>query len=249
MRPRALIAEDEPALRGEVRQALERLWPELDICAEVEDGLEAARVIEEKHPDVLFLDIAMPGMDGLEVARRASGRSHVVFITAFDEHAVAAFEEGAIDFLVKPLSDERLRRTVARLQARIGEAPPMLESLLAELRKALEGRRRRLRWISVLEGRELRFVTTDEVLFFRSDHKYTAAVTREREHLVSRPLKQLLEELDPDAFWRVHRSYVVNLRAILSVQKLGGGALEIVLRDHPERIPVSHPYAHRFRQM
>ena len=155
MRPRALIAEDEPALRGEVRQALERLWPELDICAEVEDGLEAARVIEEKHPDVLFLDIAMPGMDGLEVARRASGRSHVVFITAFDEHAVAAFEEGAIDFLVKPLSDERLRRTVARLQARIGEAPPMLESLLAELRKALEGRRRRLRWISVLEGRDI----------------------------------------------------------------------------------------------
>ena len=249
MRPRALIAEDEPVLRAEVRQALERLWPELDICAEVDDGLEARRVIEEQHPDVLFLDIAMPGMDGLEVARRASGRSHVVFITAFDEHAVAAFEEGAIDFLVKPLSDERLRRTVARLQARIGEAPPMLESLLAELRKALEGRRRRLRWISVLEGRELCFVTTDEVLFFRSDHKYTAAVTREREHLVSRPLKQLLEELDPDAFWRVHRSYVVNLRAILSVQKLGGGALEIVLRDHPERIPVSHPYAHRFRQM
>ena len=249
MTPRALIAEDEPVLRAEVRQALERLWPELDICAEVDDGLEARRVIEEQHPDVLFLDIAMPGMDGLEVARRASGRSHVVFITAFDEHAVAAFEEGAIDFLVKPLSDERLRRTVARLQARIGEAPPMLESLLAELRKALEGRRRRLRWISVLEGRELCFVTTDEVLFFRSDHKYTAAVTREREHLVSRPLKQLLEELDPDAFWRVHRSYVVNLRAILSVQKLGGGALEIVLRDHPERIPVSHPYAHRFRQM
>jgi DNA-binding LytR/AlgR family response regulator len=248
LRPRALIAEDEPALRAEVRQALERLWPELDICAEVDDGLEAARVVDEQHPDVLFLDVAMPGMDGLEVARRASGRSHVVFITAYDEHAVPAFEEGAIDFLVKPLSVERLRRTVARLQARIGETPAALEPLLAELRKALEGRRR-LRWISVLEGRELRFVTTDEVLFFRSDHKYTAAVTREREHLVSRPLKQLVEELDPEAFWRVHRSYVVNLRAILSVRKLGGGGLEILLRDHPERIPVSHPYAHRFRQM
>ena len=249
MRPRALIAEDEPVLRAEVRQALERLWPELDICAEVDDGLEARRVIEEQHPDVLFLDIAMPGMDGLEVARRASGRSHVVFITAFDEHAVAAFEEGAIDFLVKPLSDERLRRTVARLQARIGEAPPMLESLLAELRKALEGRRRRLRWISVLEGRELCFVTTDEVLFFRSDHKYTAAVTAHGEHLVSRPLKQLVEELDPETFWQVHRSYVVNLRAILSVRKGPGGALEIVLRDHSDRIPVSQQYAHRFRHM
>ncbi len=248
MRPRALIAEDEPALRAEVRQALERLWPELDICAEVDDGLEAARVVDEQHPDVLFLDVAMPGMDGLEVARRASGRSHVVFITAYDEHAVPAFEEGAIDFLVKPLSVERLRRTVARLQARIGETPAVLEPLLAELRKALEGRRR-LRWISVLEGRELRFVTTDEVLFFRSDHKYTAAVTREREHLVSRPLKQLLEELDPDAFWRVHRSYVVNLRAILAVRKVAGGTTEIVLREHPERIPVSQAYAHRFRHL
>jgi DNA-binding LytR/AlgR family response regulator len=247
MRPRALIAEDEPALRAEVREALERLWPELDICAEVDDGLEASRVIDEQHPDVLFLDVAMPGMDGLEVARRASGKSHVVFITAYDEHAVPAFEEGAIDFLVKPLSIERLRRTVARLQARIGEAPAVLEPLLAELRQALESRRR-LRWISVLEGRELRFVTTDEILFFRSDHKYTAAVTREREHLVSRPLKTLVDELDSEAFWRVHRSYVVNLNAIRSVRKLTGGALEIVLRDHPERIPVSHAYAHRFRK-
>jgi DNA-binding LytR/AlgR family response regulator len=246
--PRALIAEDEPALRAEVRNALGGLWPELVVCAEVGDGLEAVRVLEAQRPEVLFLDVAMPGMDGLEVARRASGRSHVVFITAYDEHAVPAFEEGAIDFLVKPLSLERLRRTVARLKARIGETPALLEPVLAGLRQALESRRH-LRWISVLEGKELRFVTTDEVLFFRSDHKYTAAVTREREHLVSRPLKQLLEELDPDAFWRVHRSYVVNLRAILSVRKLGNGGLEIVLRDHPERIPVSQPYAHRFRHM
>ncbi|HSP18802.1 MAG TPA: response regulator, partial [Myxococcaceae bacterium] len=120
MSPRALIAEDEPVLRGEVRQALERLWPELEICAEVADGVEAARVVDEQHPEILFLDVAMPGMDGLEVAHRASGRSHVVFITAYDEHAVPAFEEGAVDFLLKPLSIERLRRTVARLQARLG---------------------------------------------------------------------------------------------------------------------------------
>ena len=248
MRPRALIAEDEAALRAEVRQALALLWPELDVCAEVGDGLDAARVLEEQRPDVLFLDVAMPGMDGLEVARRASGRSHVVFITAYDEHAVPAFEEGAVDFLVKPLSMERLGRTVARLQKRIGETPAILEPLLAGLREALE-KRRGLRWISVLEGRELRFVTTEEILFFRSDHKYTAAVTREREHLVSRPLKQLVQELDPETFWRVHRSYVVNLTAVLSVRKLGGGGLEIVLRNHPERIPVSEQYAHRFRHM
>jgi len=149
--PRALIAEDEPVLRAEVRQALGELWPELVVCAEVGDGVEAARVLEEKRPDVLFLDVAMPGMDGLEVARRASGRSQVVFITAFDEHAVPAFDEGAVDFLLKPLSLERLRRTVARLRTRIGEAPAMLEPLLAELRETLE-KRRRLRWISVLEG-------------------------------------------------------------------------------------------------
>lgn len=247
MNPRALIAEDEPALRAEVRQALGELWPELIVCAEVGDGVEAVRVLEQQRPDVLFLDVAMPGMDGLEVARRASGRSHVVFITAYDEHAVPAFDEGAVDFLVKPLSMERLRRTVSRLRARIGQAPVAVEPLLAELRQALE-KRRGLRWISVLEGRELRFVTTEEILFFRSDHKYTAAVTREREHLVARPLKQLVEELDPEAFWRVHRSYVVNLRAILSVRKIAGGGLEIVLRDHAERIPVSQPYTHRFRQ-
>ena len=231
-----------------MRQALAELWPELIVCAEVDDGIEAARVVEEQHPEILFLDVAMPGMDGLEVARRASGKSHVVFITAYDEHAVPAFEEGAIDFLVKPLSVERLRRTVARLQARLGQAPPLLEPLLSELRQALD-KRRQLRWISVLEGRELRFVTTDEIVFFRSDNKYTAAVTREREHLVSRSLKQLVEELDPDAFWRVHRSYVVNLRAILAVRKLARGGLEIVLRNHPERIPVSQQYAHRFRHM
>jgi DNA-binding LytR/AlgR family response regulator len=247
MNPRALIAEDEPALRAEVRLALTELWPELEVCAEVGDGLEAARVLEEQRPDILFLDVAMPGMDGLEVARRASGRSHVVFITAFDDYAVPAFEEGAVDFLLKPLSRDRLRRTVARLQARVGETPALLEPLLAQLREALE-KRRTLRWISVLEGRELRFVTTDEILFFRSDHKYTAAVTHGGEHLVSRPLKQLVEELDPDAFWRVHRSYVVNVRAILGVRKVPGGGLEIVLRDHTERIPVSQPYAHRFRQ-
>jgi DNA-binding LytR/AlgR family response regulator len=245
--PRALIAEDEPVLRTEVRHALAELWPELVICAEVADGIEAVRALDEQRPDVLFLDVAMPGMDGFEVARRASGRSHVVFITAYDEHAVPAFEEGAVDFLVKPLSTERLRRTVARLRSRIGETPAILEPLLAGLREALE-KRRGLRWISVLEGRELRFVTTDEILFFRSDHKYTAAVTAHGEHLVSHPLKQLVEELDPEAFWRVHRSYVVNLRAILSVRKGAGGALEIVLRDHPDRIPVSQAYAHRFRQ-
>ena len=171
-----------------------------------------------------------------------------MFITAYDEHAVPAFEEGAVDFLLKPLSVERLRRTVARLRARIGEAPAVLEPLLAGLREALE-RPRTQRWISVLEGRELRFITTEEILFFRSDHKYTAAVTREREHLVSRLLKQPVEELDADAFWRVHRSDVVNLRAILSVRQSAGGAMEIVLRQHPDRIPVSQPYAHRFRHM
>jgi len=246
--PRALIAEDEPALRAEVSQALTELWPELVICAEVGDGLEAARVLEEQRPDVLFLDVAMPGMDGLEVARRASGRSHVVFITAYDEHAVSAFEEGAVDFLVKPLSIERLRRTVARLRARVGMAPAALEPLLMGLRSALE-KRRTLRWISVLEGRELRFVTTEEILFFRSDHKYTAAVTRKGEHLLFTALKQLVEKLDPEAFWRVHRSYVVNTRAILSVRRPLGAGLELVLRDHPERIPVSQRYAHRFRPM
>jgi DNA-binding LytR/AlgR family response regulator len=248
MNPRALIAEDEPVLRAEVRQALAELWPELVVCAEVGDGLEAARVLEDQRPEILFLDVAMPGLDGLEVARRASGRSHVVFITAYDEHAVPAFEEGAVDFLLKPLSVDRLRKTVARLRSRIADTPAMLEPLLTELRETLE-KRRRLRWVSVLEGRELHFVTTEEILFFRSDQKYTAAVTREREHLVSRPLKQLVEELDPDAFWRVHRSYVVNLRAILSVRRMAGGGMEIVLRDHAERIPVSHAYAHRFRHL
>ena len=246
--PRALIAEGEPEFRAEVRHALAQLWPELVVCAEVGDGIEAVRVLEQERPHVAFLEVMMPRLDGLEVARRANGRSHVVVISARDEHAVPAFEEGAVDFLRKPLSIERLRKTVRRLQSRILPARPELEPLLAELRERLAGHRH-LRWLSVLEGRELRFVTTDEVLFFRADHKYTAAVTREREHLMSRPLKQLVDELDPDTFWRVHRGYLVNLRAILSVRKLPGGGLEIVLRDHQERIPVSQPYVHLFRQM
>ena len=246
--PTALIAEDEPLLAGEIRDELARAWPDLDVCAVVHDGHAALDAIEQLQPQILFLDVQMPGLSGLEVARLSGGKAHVVFITAFDRFAVQAFEEGAVDYLVKPLQPARLVRAVQRLKERLGTAPADLRHLLEQLAKP-PATEERMRWITVLRGREIRLITIEDVLCFEADSKYVAVVTVEGESLISTPLKELMRGLDPQVFWQIHRSTVVNVNAIDSVHRLANGRLEVRLKGVGRRLLVSDPYMHLFRQM
>jgi len=246
---KAVIAEDEPVLRTELREMLSRLWPELAICAEAEDGIEALLALEEHAPQVLFLDIQMPGMSGLEVARKASGRCHVAFVTAYDKYAVTAFEEGAVDYVMKPFSHARLATTVSRLKDKLRSHPANLDGLLQVLAAAKETSKEYLRWITASQGSDLRLITVEEICYFQADNKYTMVITPEQESLIRRPIKELVEELDPAVFWQIHRSTVVNVNAIAGVARDIGGHLRVRLKERKETLAVSDPYVQRFKQM
>ena len=246
---KAIIAEDEPILRGELRDALARLWPELDVCAEVEDGIAALREIAALAPDVLFLDIQMPGVSGLEVAKHASGRCHIAFVTAYDKYAVAAFEQGAVDYVMKPFSPARLATAIERLKAKAASSPASLDGLLRTLADAAGARKEYLRWITASQGSELRLITVDEIVYFQADNKYTLVVTPEKESLIRRPIKELIDELDPQVFWQIHRGTLVNVNAIAGVHRDLGGHMRVKLKGRKETLPVSEPYHGLFRQM
>ena len=247
--PTAVLAEDEPVLRAQLKELLGAAWPELVVVDEAEDGFQAMRALEEHEPDVLFLDIQMPGLTGLEVAKQASGRCHVVFVTAHDEYAVAAFEEGAVDYLMKPLDAARLTTACARVKKRLSAAPPDLRRLLDSLADRAPQARPHLRWINASSGAEVKLITVDEICYFQSDTKYTRAVTPNSESLIRKSLKELLEELDPDLFWQIHRSTLVNVNAIAGVSRDFAGRLFVKLKTRKETLPVSQPFAHLFRQM
>jgi DNA-binding LytR/AlgR family response regulator len=246
--PTAAIAEDEPLLRAELREALARVWPQLQICGEAEDGLQALRILDSCNPRVLFLDIQMPGVSGLEVARRASGRCHVVFVTAYDEYAVAAFEQGAVDYVMKPFTAERIATTVKRLRERLEESPPLLDQVIAMLTR-LPVATEYLRWVRASVGTEIRLAAVEEILYFKSDNKYTVAVLADVELPIRKPVRELLTELDPGQFWQIHRSTIVNLAAIAGVRHGLDGHLYVHLRGRRETLRVSKPFAARFRQM
>lgn len=243
----ALIAEDEPVLAAEIREELARLWPELTICASVHDGHEALRAIDHHQPQLLFLDVQMPGLSGLEVARLTGTRAHVVFITAFDQYAVQAFEEGAVDYLLKPLDPARLARALRRVKERLSRPPADLSGLLEQLQRGLAGDR--LRWITVLRGQEIQLITVDDICYFRADNKYIAVVTAEGESLITTPLKDLVERLDPAVFWQIHRGVIVNINAVKSVRRALAGHLELRLKQRPETLRVSAANAHLFKHM
>jgi DNA-binding LytR/AlgR family response regulator len=248
-RPTTVIAEDEPLLRGELKDALATLWPELEIRAEAENGIQAIRALEAHAPDVLFLDIQMPGMTGLDVARVASGRCHVVFVTAYDEYAVAAFEQGVVDYVMKPFSTARLATAIARVRERMKGAPANLEEFLKTLGEQSRRTGQFLRWISVGEGKTVRLITIDEICYFQADNKYTMVVTASTQSLINKTIKELIEELDPDVFLQIHRSTIVNVNAIASVHRDLRGRLEVRLKQRKETLPVSASFAHRFKQM
>ncbi len=251
--PRALIAEDEDLPRAELRRMLALAWPELQLVAECEDGPSAIEALDAQKPDVAFLDIRMPGRSGLDVARAASGQCHVVFTTAYDSHAVAAFEAGAVDYLLKPLSAERLKQAVARLQDRLaaGTQAASLEPLVQRLAAQLlpGGAAQRLRWVSASVGETIKLFSIDEVLFFQSDEKYTRVVTAKDEAHIRKPLKEITDGLDPDDFWQVHRGVVVRATAIDKAQRDELGRITLHLKLVPEKLAVSQAWAWRFKPM
>lgn len=246
--PTALLVEDESVLRRELRESLAQLWPRLELIGEAGTGIEAVRLLERRIPDVLFLDIQMPGMSGLDVARHVQGRCHVVFVTAYDAYAVAAFEAGAVDYVLKPVQAARLATAIERVKQRLATAPARLDELLQTLSQGLAGRSY-LRWINATTGQNMRVITTDEVAYFQADTKYTRVVTSDGEALVRMSLRQLQEQLDPSTFWQVHRSTIVNANAIASVARDFRGHVYLLLKQRPERLAVSEPYHHLFRQM
>jgi DNA-binding LytR/AlgR family response regulator len=246
--PTAIIAEDEKALRDELRQLLRELWPELIVTGEAGTGIEALQLLEKHAPDLLFLDIQMPAMTGLEVAQQARGRCHIVFVTAYDTYAVAAFETGALDYVLKPLERERLRLAVDRARQRLGSTPPNLEVLLRELIKNAEPRNY-LRWINASVGHLMQLITVDEVVYFQADAKYTRVVTASCEALIRKSLNELRDELDPSVFWQIHRSTIVNANAIAGVSRDVLGHIKLRLKRRDEKLPVSESHAHLFRQM
>ena len=246
----AVLADDEPLLRAMLRTRLGRLWPELEIRHEMADGRDVERVIDEHAPDLFFLDIHMPGVNGLEAARAIGGRAHIVFVTAFDQHAVEAFERGAVDYVLKPFNDERLAVTVERLKERLERPPASIDALVEQLAGRLGARPAdRLRWIKASVGSSVRLIPVEEILFFQSDEKYTRVVTCDSEALIRKPIKELLEELDPDKFWQVHRATIVNVDHIASVKRGAKDQAEIALRDHRETLVVSRAFTHLFKQM
>ena len=249
MNPKAILAEDEPLLREQLRELLAAAWPELEIVALAEDGRQASRAMEEHQPDVLFLDIQMPEASGLEVARFASGRSHVVFVTAYDQYAVAAFEEGAVDYVMKPLSGARIATAVQRVKERLKMVPANLNGLLDNLANPPPRNGQYLRWINASRGEDVQLITIEEVRYFQSDMKYTRVVAAKREGLIRKTIKELVEELDPSMFWQMHRATIVNLNAVESVSRDLKGRVVLRLKNRPELLHVSQPFAHLFRQM
>ncbi len=248
----AIVAEDEATLRHQLVEQLSQLWPELHIVAEAADGVQALRLLDEHDPDVLFLDIQMPGATGLEVALQANGRCHVVFVTAYDQHAVAAFDQGAVDYVLKPVSAARLFTAVSRLKQRLGTPPVRLDATLNQLAPAAltaAGTRQPLRWINASVGQNLKLITVDEISYFQADNKYTRVVTAEGEALIRKPLKELVEELDPGQFWQIHRSTLVNATAIAGVTRDFRGRMMVKLKTRAETLLVSDTYTHLFRQM
>jgi DNA-binding LytR/AlgR family response regulator len=251
MMARALIADDELHLAEHLRTRLGALWPELEVLPLAANGLEALRAINEDEPDVAFLDIRMPGLTGIELAKRLDTRTHVVFVTAFDQYAVEAFDREVVDYLLKPVSDERLVKTVERLQRKLASAerPPALDEVLARLARAIPEAGGRLRWVRALKGDLVQQIAVDDVLYFQASDKYTCVMTREGESLIRLALSDLASQLDPEVFWQIHRGTLVNMNEVASTRRDLGGRVFVRLKDGSTELPVSRAYAHLFKQM
>jgi DNA-binding LytR/AlgR family response regulator len=247
---RAIIVDDEHLMREQLRLRLSHVWPELTICGEAADAEAAMKQIEKETPDLVFLDIRMPGATGIELAKRIGQRCHIVFVTAYDQYAIEAFERGAVDYLLKPVEEDRLAVTVDRLRQRLDQKPADLESLLSRLSDSLSAPKPAyLRWIQASVGPNLRFIPADDIVFFRAEDKYTRVLLASAEALIRKPIKELVAELDPQQFWQIHRATIVNVQAISGVARDFRGRQLVTLKGRPERLEFSRSFSHLFKQM
>jgi DNA-binding LytR/AlgR family response regulator len=259
-RPGAIIADDEPELARYLRERLEAKWPELEIRGIAANGPEAKAMIADEEPDIAFLDIRMPGLSGLDVAKDLDG-VHVVFVTAYDQYALEAFDRAAVDYLLKPVDDERLAATIARLKSRLdvaapaARATPDLVAAIAMLREHLPGLANgggptgRLAWIRAAVGAQVKLIPVEDVCYFEANDKYTSVFTADAEALIRTPLRVLLAQLDPDRFWQVHRGTIVNLDAVAGVLREDAERQFVLLKLRQERLPISRQFTHLFKQM
>jgi len=251
--PSAVVADDERLMREQIIDRLKEAWPELLIVGEASNGREAIAMVHSLHPDIVFLDISMPGMDGIETAQALAGRAHVVFVTAHDQYAISAFEHGAVDYLLKPAEPERVALTCQRLRERLKQAPDPMSEVLEQLSQRLGAgdlkRREYMRWVQASVGANIRMIPTSEILFFRAEDKYTLVKTRTFEALIRKPIKELIEELDPDEFWQIHRSTVVRVDAVEQVSRDFRGHQIVHVRGSDEKLEVSRTFNHLFKQM
>jgi DNA-binding LytR/AlgR family response regulator len=252
--PTALIADDEPHLAAHLGEQLRKLWPELELLPTARNGIEAAERIDTLRPDLVFLDIKMPGLSGLEVAQGIEGDTRVVFVTAFDEFAVRAFEQEALDYVLKPVSAPRLARTIERVQRALADAAAGAASdarLATALQRLLPAAATasRLRYVRASQGELTHQIDVADIMFFRADDKYTCVQTASGEHLIRISIADLAAQLDPDQFWQVHRSTLINLRFVAGTRRDELSRLFVRLHGHAVELPVSRAYVHLFRAM
>jgi len=252
MMPTAILADDERLMREQLRSRLEQVWPELQILDEAKNGEEAIQLVEKHQPDLIFLDIRMPIKTGLEAAKEIGNKAHIVFITAYDQYAIQAFDHGAVDYVLKPADVERLSKTVERLKSRLKahDQPADMSNMLSQLAKQMGmSKPTYLQWIQASIGQELRLIPVEEILFFQSDEKYTRVQTANYEALIRKPVRDLSEELDPALFWQIHRSTLVNAKAISGVVRDLRGRHLVQVKGLTEKLEVSRSFVHLFKQM
>lgn len=244
-----LVAEDEPLMRERLLGMLATAWPEAQVVAAPENGIDAWDAWLEHEPQVVFLDIRMPGMSGLEVAERIGRRSHVVFVTAYDQYAVDAFDAGAVDYLLKPIQPGRLDKALVRLREKLDARPDDVSEVVKQVKEAAPGpKREQLKWLKASVGKQIRLIDVEDVLFFQADTKYTRVVLQDSEALVRIPLKDLVGGLDAGRFWQIHRGTLVNVNAIRAAERVDAERMQVLLRGSDEVLPVSRSFTHLFRE-
>jgi DNA-binding LytR/AlgR family response regulator len=251
---KAIIADDEKELRTYLRSMLSQVWPELIICGEAKNGKEALELVESKQPQIAFLDIRMPGLSGMEVAKKIAGLCRIVFVTAFDQYAVEAFEKEAVDYLLKPVSKERLIQTIQRLKNQLDsstEPPARLAEMIEQVISMLpdRGGTRFLHWIKTQDKDSIRLIPVEEADYFKAEDKYTLVISKEGESLIKKSIKELVQELDPAQFWQIHRGTIVNVSKIDRVSRSLTGRGMLKLKGRLELLTVSRNYLHLFKQM
>ena len=251
--PTAIVADDERLMREQIVGRLKEAWPELLILGEAANGREAVAMVQRLEPDIAFLDISMPEMDGIKAAQALAGQVHIVFCTAYDQYAIRAFDQGAVDYLLKPVETQRVALACQRLREKLQQKPDPMDDLLELLSQRLGSAgakpREYMRWVQASVGANIRMIPTSEILFFRAEDKYTRVQTENFEALIRKPIKELIDELDPDEFWQIHRATVVRVDAVLQVSRNFRGHQVVHVKGSTEKLEVSRSFNHLFKQM